>query len=130
MKLWLVCALALMSPTPLLQPPPLKYPPATKVDQVDDFFGTKVADPYRWLEDADSADTRAWIEAENKLTFGFLEKIPERTRIRERLTGLWNYERYDVPSREGPYYIFSKNDGLQDQAVVYRAASRSRRTAG
>jgi prolyl oligopeptidase len=123
MKPWFVCALVLMSQTPVVQPSPLKYPPAKKVDQVDDFFGTTIADPYRWLEDADSADTRAWIEAENKLAFSYLARIPERTRIRERLTTLWNHERYGVPSREGPRYIFSKNDGLQNQAVVYKTGA-------
>ena len=69
------------------------YPAARKSDVVDDYHGTKVADPYRWLEDADSPESRAWIEAQNALTFGHLEKIPERTKLRERLTKLWNYER-------------------------------------
>src|SRR2546425_6700817 len=69
----------------------LVYPPARTVNQVDDFHGTKVADPYRWLEEENSPETRAWIEAENKITFGYLSEIPERARIKERLTQLWNY---------------------------------------
>src|SRR5262245_34190914 len=71
---------------------PFVYPQAKKVDQVDDYHGVKVADPYRWLEDPDAPDSRAWIEAENKLTFGFLDQIPERAKIKDRLTKLWNYE--------------------------------------
>ncbi len=101
----------------------LKYPAAAKADIVDDFFGTKVADPYRWLEDADSQETRAWIDAENAITFGYLEQIPQRAAIGELLTRLWNYERYGVPSKEGDYYVFARNDGLQNQAVLYRTTS-------
>src|SRR5262245_8659782 len=95
------------------------YPTAKKVDQIDDYHGVKVADPYRWLEDPDSADSRAWIEAQNKLTFGFLNEIPERAKIKERLTKLWNYEKYGVPFKEGDRYFFFKNDGLQNQNVLY-----------
>src|SRR5512142_1452603 len=72
----------------------LSYPKAKTVEQVDDYHGTKVADPYRWLEDTDSADTHAWVEAENKLTFGYLDQIPYRKAIRDRMTRLWNYERF------------------------------------
>ena len=70
------------------------YPPARKSDQIDDYHGTKVADPYRWLEDLDSEETRNWVEAENKLSFGFLASVPARNTIKERLTKLWNYEKY------------------------------------
>jgi prolyl oligopeptidase len=97
----------------------LAYPKTRTVDQVDDYHGTKVEDPYRWLEDTDSAETAAWVKAENEVTFGFLEKIPERTRIRERLTKLWNYERYGVPQKVGGRLFYFKNDGLQNQAVLY-----------
>src|ERR687885_225735 len=76
---------------------PLSYPVARKGDTTDDYFGTKVADPYRWLEDLDSPETRAWVEAENKLTFDYLGQIPQRAAIKDRLTKLWNYERYGVP---------------------------------
>jgi prolyl oligopeptidase len=114
---------ALMSVTLAAQQGPNRYPHAKKVDQVDDFFGTKIADPYRWLEDSDAPDTRAWIDAQNALTFGYLEQIPERADIKARLTKLWDYERYDVPSREGRWYVFSRNTGLQNQAVVYKASS-------
>jgi prolyl oligopeptidase len=99
----------------------LSYPETRKDDQVDDYFGTKVADPYRWLEDDHSAETAAWVAAENKVTFAYLEKIPSREPIKRRLTELWNYERYGVPSKEGPHYIYTKNDGLQNQAVLYKA---------
>src|ERR1041385_5215818 len=99
----------------------LVYPQAPKSEQADDYFGTKVADPYRGLEDADSEATRKWIEAENKLTFDYLAKIPERKRINERLTALWDYERYGVPFHEGGNYFFSKNTGLQNQSVLYVA---------
>jgi prolyl oligopeptidase len=102
-------------------PQRLTYPVARKGDQVDDYHGTKVADPYRWLEDPDSPESRAWIETENTITFGWLEQIPERERIRKRLRTLWNYERYSVPFFEGKRYFFSKNDGLQNQAVLYTA---------
>ena len=101
----------------------LQYPEAKKLDQVDDFFGRTIADPYRWLEDSDSPETRAWIEAENRVTFGYLGTIPEREAIRTRLGQLWNYERFGAPSREGPHYIFARNSGLQNQAVIYKASS-------
>ncbi len=97
----------------------LVYPPAPPGDQVDDYHGMEVADPYRWLEDLDSARTRTWIGAQNKITFDYLEGIPEREKIRERLTQLWNYEKYSVPFRRGGRYFFSKNDGLQNQSVLY-----------
>ena len=97
----------------------LNYPAARRVDQVDDYHGTKVADPYRWLEDLDSPETAAWVKAENELTFNFLESLPQRARFRERLTTLWNYARVGVPAKEGGRYFFSKNSGLQNQAVYY-----------
>lgn len=104
---------------------PLSYPVAKKVDQVDDYHGTKVADPYRWLEDANSAETKAWVDAENKVTQDWLAQIPQREAIRQRLTQLWNYERYSVPYKEGGRYFFSRNDGLQNQAVLYTMKSLS-----
>ncbi len=101
----------------------LTYPSAKTVAQVDDYHGTKVADPYRWLEDLDSADTRAWIEAENKLTFDYLGRIPGRDQLKQRLTQLWNYERYSSPEHYGDHYFYTRNDGLQNQAVLYVADS-------
>src|SRR5579883_1805845 len=102
---------------------PFVYPHAQLANQVDDYHGTRVADPYRWLEDPDSAETRAWIEAENKLTFGFLEKIPARDRLKQRLTTLWNYEKYGIPFKQGERYFYFKNDGLQNQSVLYTLKS-------
>ncbi|HYJ06974.1 MAG TPA: prolyl oligopeptidase family serine peptidase [Chthoniobacterales bacterium] len=95
------------------------YPAAPKSEQVDDYHGTKVADPYRDLENTDSEATKKWIEAENKVTFDYLAGIPERKKINEKLTALWNYEKYTVPFREGGRYFFSKNTGLQNQSVLY-----------
>ncbi len=100
------------------------YPKARKADQVDDFHGIKVADPYRWMEDTNSAETQAWIEAQNKLTASYLETIPQRDKIRERLTEIWNFERISAPSKvTDGFYIYSRNDGLQNQSVLYRASS-------
>ncbi len=98
--LMLIAAMAISCSQP--DAPQLTYPVAKKVDQIDDFFGTKVADPYRWLENSDTPDARAWIDAENKVTFDYLAQIPERARIKARLTDIWNYERFGAPSREGP----------------------------
>jgi prolyl oligopeptidase len=98
---------------------PLSYPVAKKLDQTDDYHGTKVADPYRWLEDANSLETKEWVDAENKVTQSWLAQIPQREAIRQRLTQLWNYERYSVPYKEGGRYFFSRNDGLQNQSVLY-----------
>jgi prolyl oligopeptidase len=97
----------------------LPYPKTMTVDQVDDYSGTKVADPYRWLEDLDSPETAAWVAAENKVTFKFLEEIPGREKIKARMTHLWDFERYGIPFKEGGRYFFSKNDGLQPQSVIY-----------
>src|SRR5437868_13547123 len=97
----------------------LAYPVAHKTEVADDYHGTKVPDPYRWLEDLDSPETKAWVEAENKLTFDYLNQIPERAAIKARLTKLWNYERYGVPFKEGGRYFYTKNDGLQNQSVLY-----------
>jgi prolyl oligopeptidase len=97
------------------------YPETKKVDTVDDYFGTKVADPYRWLEaDANVPEVAAWVEAQNKVTFSYLDKIPFRQKIKDRLTQLYNYPRYTAPTRRGDYFFYTKNDGLQNQSVWYR----------
>jgi prolyl oligopeptidase len=101
----------------------LVYPKAKTVDQVDDYHGVKVADPYRWLEDTDSADTHEWVEAENKLTFSYLGQIPYRGAIRDRLTKLWNYERFTAPAQQGGRYFYQHNNGLQNQNVLLVAES-------
>jgi prolyl oligopeptidase len=101
----------------------IAYPPARKSDVVDDYHGTTVADPYRWLEDVDSPETRAWVEAENRVTFAYLDQIPERERIRVRLTQLWDYPKYGAPFKKGGRYFFFKNAGLQNQAVLYKQRS-------
>jgi prolyl oligopeptidase len=100
-------------------PAKLTYPEAKKVNVVDDYHGTKVADPYRWLEDTDSPDTKAWVQAENKVTFGYLDTIPQRAKIKERMTELWNFERFTVPRKEGGRYFYGRNNGLQNQNVLY-----------
>ena len=97
----------------------IDYPKTHKGTQTDDYFGTKVADPYRWLEDNESRDTLAWIDAENKVTFGYLDKIPYRDAVKDRLTKLLNYPKYSSPNRRGEWFVFSKNDGLQNQSVYY-----------
>src|SRR5687768_4780608 len=96
-----------------------QYPQTRKVEQVDTYHGTKVADPYRWLEDDNSAETAAWVEAQNKVTFPYLEKIPFRDKLQKRVKALNDYEKYTAPSRKGPYVFFRKNDGLQNQSVLY-----------
>ena len=97
----------------------IAYPVTKKVNQQDNYHGTTIADPYRWLEDANSADTKEWVDAQNKVTQAYLGQIPERENIRQRLTKLWNYERYTVPYKEGGRYFYTRNDGLQPQSVLY-----------
>lgn len=127
----LLCAFALLAfaialfaaddaPTPALT-----YPHAKTVNQIDDYHGIKVPDPYRWLEDTDSPETREWIEAENKLTFQYLEQIPYRQAIHDRLKTLWNYERFGIPEQQGGRYFYQHNTGLQNQSVLLVADSLS-----
>jgi prolyl oligopeptidase len=99
------------------------YPSSRKADQVDDYHGTKVADPYRWLENPDSEETKAWVEEQNQITFSYLGEIPVREQIKQRLTQLWNYEKYGSPFKEGDRYFYFKNDGLQNQSVLYTLTS-------
>ena len=98
---------------------PMTYPPTRTTNQVDNYHGVAVADPYRWLEDDNAPETQAWVAEQNKVTAAFLGRIPALPAIRERLTKLWNYERYGFPSRHGGRYFFSKNNGLQNQSVLY-----------
>jgi len=107
---WIVASVAAQPPT---------YLTTRKIEQVDDYHGTKVADPYRWLEDDTSPETAAWVIAQNAITFPYLERIPYRAALLERVMQLNDYERYSAPSRKGPYFFFSKNSGLQNQSVVY-----------
>jgi prolyl oligopeptidase len=100
-------------------PAPGRYPEAPRSETTDDYHGTKVADPFRPLEDPDAPATRAWIEAENKITSAFLDAIPARDGIKARLTELWNFERFGVPFHEGERYFYTRNSGLQNQAVLY-----------
>ncbi len=97
----------------------IEYPETRKVEQVDDYNGVKVSDPYRWLEDDNSAETKAWVEAQNKVTFDYLKTIPQREMLKKRLTELWNYEKYSAPFKQGSNYFYYKNNGLQNQSVLY-----------
>jgi prolyl oligopeptidase len=98
----------------------LTYPYARKTDTVDTYFGNKVADPYRWMEDDKSEETKAWVVAENKVTFGFLNKIPYRAKFQAAIEKVFNYPKYSAPTRKGDWYYFYKNNGLQNQSVLYR----------
>ncbi len=102
---------------------PLKYPHAHKGEVVDDYHGTRVPDPYRWLEEIDSAETRKWVEAENHVTNSYLDGIPQRSKIKERLTRLWDYEKYGIPDKEGGRYFYTYNTGLQNQSVLFTTKS-------
>jgi prolyl oligopeptidase len=97
----------------------LKYPQTRKDDQVDIYHGTEVADPYRWLEDDHSPETRAWVEQQNQVTQAYLQQIPYRNNLKDRLLELYNYPKYSIPRRSRSYYLWSKNDGLQNQSVLY-----------
>ncbi len=97
----------------------INYPETRKTDTIDVYFGTQVADPYRWLEDDNSEETAAWVKAQNDVTNAYLAKIPFRDQVRERLTSMWNYPRYGVPFKKGGKYFFFKNDGIQNQSVLY-----------
>lgn len=96
-----------------------KYPIARQDDAVDNYHGVKVADPYRWLEEPDSEETKAWVKAQNNLTFSYLNQIPAKDKIKQRLTKLWDYEKYSNPVKQGNRYFYFKNDGLQNQSVLY-----------
>lgn len=102
------------------EPITVNYPTTKKVDTVDNYFGTEVKDPYRWLEDDRSAETEAWVKEQNAATFGYLDKIPFREDLKNRLEKLWNYEKVGSPFKEGDYTYYYKNNGLQNQYVVYR----------
>ncbi|MBT8320517.1 MAG: S9 family peptidase, partial [Eudoraea sp.] len=102
------------------EPITVNYPMTRQGDTVDIYFGTEVKDPYRWLEDDRSTETEAWVKEQNSVTFGYLDKIPFREDLKNRLEKLWNFEKLSTPFKEGTYTYFYKNDGLQNQYVVYR----------
>ena len=108
-----------MNPTTAETTLELSYPVARQVEQTDDYFGTTVSDPYRWMEDVDSAELKTWIDAENELTQSYLAQIPGRDRMHARLMQLTNFERYTAPARRGTRYFYSHNSGLQNQNVLY-----------
>ncbi len=112
-------AIAISSTAAQSPPTALKYPAAQRGDQADVYHGVRIADPYRWLEDTDSPATKAWVQAENQLTFGYLATIPERARIRTRLESLYNYAKLSSPVKAGGRYFFTENSGLQNQPVLY-----------
>src|SRR5690606_27215940 len=99
--------------------PALQYPATQRLEHFDTYHGTRIADPYRWLEDPDSPQTQRWLQAQNELAQPYLEAIPARERIKRRMTQLWNYERYDIPFKRGNRYFYLRNDGLQNQSVLY-----------
>jgi len=122
---WVLC-MALVSVTVQATEPDavrLAYPETNRADQSDDYHGVVVQDPYRWLEDVDSEATKAWVQSQNAVTFDLLRKIPQREAIRQRLTELWNFERYTEPVQRGGRYFYTRNDGLQNQSVLYVAES-------
>ena len=119
MRVQLTCLCLLILTTFNCASQKLKYPKTQKVNQVDNYFGTEVRDEYRWLEDDTSAATAKWVEEQNKVTFAYLEQIPFRKSLKARLTEIYNYPKFSAPFRKGDYFFFYKNDGLQNQSVLY-----------
>jgi prolyl oligopeptidase len=117
--LWIVVLFSFLAASNGDQEKKIVYPQTKKVDVVDDYHGTQVADPYRWLEDDNAPEVKAWVEEQNRVTFGYLNGISCRPGIAKRLEELFNYPRYSAPFRVGAYYFFAKNDGLQNQSVIY-----------
>ncbi len=115
-------ALSLMS-LAAADPVPLKYPQTRKSDASEDYHGTRIADPYRWLEDDSSPETGSWVRAQNEVTFGFLKTLPQRSKIIDRLSSLWNYDRTGMPSEYGGRWFYTRNTGLQNQSVLYTTTS-------
>ena len=107
---------------------PLTYPTTSKGETVDVYFDTKLPDPYRWLEDDKSAETGAWVKAQNEVTYGYLAQIPFRTALKTRMEKLWNYEKIGAPFKEGNFTYYYKNNGLQNQSVLYRKAAKGTET--
>jgi prolyl oligopeptidase len=118
-KIIIVCLVLSGSVFIFAEKKPITYPVTKKVDHVDDYFGTNVNDPYQWLEDVNASETADWVNAQKKVTDNYLAGIEFRSKMKSRLTELWNYERYSAPAKEGDYYTFFKNDGLQEHSVVY-----------
>jgi|ADGO01.1.fsa_nt_gi prolyl oligopeptidase (EC:3.4.21.26). Serine peptidase. MEROPS family S09A len=117
----IVLAAIIISCKPAEQRPAIVYPVSKKVDTTDVYFGVEVKDPYRWLENDTSSETSEWVEAQNKITFAYLDNIPYRNKITEKgLEEVYNYERLSAPFQRGEYYYFYKNDGLQNHSVLYR----------
>ena len=114
---FLVPIILIMTQTAVAQ---LVYPQTKKIDQTDNYHGTIIADPYRWLENDTSSETKAWVKEQNQVTFSYLEKIPFREQMKNRIREVFNYPKYSIPFRNQDYYYFSKNDGLQNQSVLYR----------
>lgn len=114
-KLFLLCFLMNLNAQSGFQ-----YPETKKIKHTDEYFGVKVEDPYRWLEDDLSSETKAWVDAQNKVTFGYLDQIPLRSQLKDQLTEIWNYEKISAPFKEGKYTYYYKNDGLQQHYVLYR----------
>ena len=114
-----VACLPLLFPQLMKAQSPIKYPETKKVDTIDTYFGTSVADPYRWLEDDRSEETATWVKEQNKITNNYLQNIPFINTVKERFTKIWNYPKYGTPFKGGDYYFFFKNDGMQNQSVLY-----------
>lgn len=116
---WIALMLVVLLAVASVEAQSLKYPSTRKSDHVDNYHGISVPDPYRWLEDTESAETKAWIEAQNALTMPYLHALPYREPLKRILTRRWNYPRYGIPFKRGRRYFYFKNDGLQNQAVLY-----------
>jgi prolyl oligopeptidase len=114
-----VVAASLLTTVPVLAAAQLQYPEALRADHVDHYHGVAVADPYRWLEDIDSPQTRAWVQAQTKLSSAYLAGLPQRAEIAHRLNTIWNFERWNAPEKYGPSWFYTHNDGLQNQAVLF-----------
>ncbi|MDO1445986.1 prolyl oligopeptidase family serine peptidase [Rhodocytophaga aerolata] len=118
-KLSIILPVLLLTHLTHAQTSPIQYPATEKVDQTDDYFGVKISDPYRWLEHDTAANVGQWVNAQNQVTQKYLANIPFRDAVKKRLEQIWNYPKYSAPFKEGEYYFFYKNDGLQNQSVLY-----------
>src|SRR6185369_13181637 len=114
LPVFLICAAALSA-----QSTPLNYPHPRKGDVVDDYFGTRIADPYRWMEDLNAPEVKAWVDAENAITSKYLDTLPQRDALKKRITELWNYPKTSSPRYEGRHWFYTRNSGLQRQSVVF-----------